>query len=369
MKIITDKNTLLPALIKVSNVVERRHTLPVLANILIKVRDGYMNLVATDLEVEINTRLLVDSDNNMDFTVPAKKITDICKALDDEEKITILVEGDRTILRSGKGRYVLSSLPAGDYPNIDTKIPTQTIKLEIQQLYSLLSKTQFAMAQQDVRYYLNGLLIHVLGNKVRSVATDGHRLAVSETLTNNELEDEFQSILPRKAILELSRLLHSQVDQTRSVELQFSTSHLSIILEDGSFTSKLIDGKYPDYEKVIPTYATHDMLVDIQLLKHALHRASILSNEKYRGVRFEIQPGELTIIAHNPENEESLEQLDIIYDGPKLKIGFNIGYVLDILNVLSSDNVLFSLVDEEKSSVVTGEGDHTSKYVLMPMHL
>ncbi len=367
MKISTNRDEFLPALLQVGSVVEKRQTLPILANILFRVDKGLMTLLATDLEVEVRTSIQVKSDEDLEFTLPARKIMDICKALGDGADINLDVQGDKTVLRSGRGRYTLSTLPAADYPNMEAAVATEKIAIGQQKLKRLLEKTQFAMAQQDVRYYLNGLLLEGRPGKLRAVATDGHRLALCDVETGNEADLDVQAIVPRKAVLELNRLLNTG-DEAPEIELHFSNSHMQVIFPHSSFTTKLIDGRYPDYAKVIPTANTQELQADKGLLKAALTRTAILSNEKFRGVRFKVENGMLHLMAHNPEHEEAEEDMEVDYQGEELTIGFNVSYLLDVLSVLEGDTVHMGLIDATASCVITGDND-SARYVVMPMRI
>jgi DNA polymerase-3 subunit beta len=370
MKITTTKNELLPALLQAGSIIERRQTLPILANILVNVNQEIMTLVATDLELEVKTRIRVEADENMDFTIPARKITEICKALNDGAKITLDVSDDKVVLRSGRGRYTLSTLPAADYPNMEVAVATQQLTIPQGKLKQLLEKTAFAMAQQDVRYYLNGMLFEGIAGKLRTVATDGHRLALCETELQSKTDLDLQAIVPRKAVLELNRLLVSG-KEAPPVELQFSSGFMKVEFPDSSFATKLIDGRYPDYAKVIPTANTQDLLADRNLLKQALTRTAILSNEKFRGVRFKTQAGLLNLTAHNPEHEEAEEELEVDFTGDEMTIGFNVGYLLDVLGVLDDERIRMGLIDPASSCVITSENADgaDARYVVMPMRI
>lgn len=368
MKITTNKDHLLPALLQAGSIVERRQTLPILANILVNVQKGIMTLTATDLELEVKTRLQVESDEDLAFTIPARKITDITKALNDGASITLDVSGDKVIVRSGRGRYTLSTLPAADYPSMEVAAATQHFTISQDKLKHLLEKTAFAMAQQDVRYYLNGMLFEGRSGKLRTVATDGHRLALCDVDLDTNIESDIQAIVPRKAVIELNRLLVSGRDAP-DVELQFSSSFMKVEFPDGSFASKLIDGRYPDYAKVIPTANTQDLIANRDLLRKALTRTAILSNEKFRGVRFKTQPGLLNLMAHNPEHEEAEEELEVDFNGNEMSIGFNVGYLLDVLGALEAENVRMGLIDPSSSCVITAEKSDGAQYVVMPMRI
>lgn len=366
MKISTTRDKLLPPLLQVGNVVERRQTLPILANVLMQVERGSITFVATDLEVELKTRIKATTEENSEFTLPARKFIDICKALPEDAKIDISIEGEKAVIRSGRGRYTLGILPANDYPTIEPASSTQTLRIREGELKTLLEQTQFAMAQQDVRYYLNGLLLEAVPGRIRAVTTDGHRLALSEIAYKEQINSEIQVIVPRKAVLELNRLLaHSDQDIT----LETSNSQIQIHLGSTSFTSKLIDGRYPDYNRVLPSGNTYDLIGDKQQLRHALSRAAILSNEKYRGITFMASNNLLQLKAHNPEQDEAEEELEVVYSGPEINIGFNVGYLIDILGVLEGDSVCVSLIDGNSSSLITSTSSDAAKYVVMPMRI
>ncbi len=366
MKIVTDRDALLKPLQQVSGVVERRQTLPILANILIRTSANELEITATDLEVELQTRASAQSDQEYEFTLPARKLTDICKALPEQAKIEITVEQDKAILRSGRSRFTLGVLPAADYPAIESSVCNQKFQLKQEILKRLIEKTQFAMAQQDVRYYLNGMLLELRDNQIRSVATDGHRLALSESPCELQLGSEVQVILPRKAVLELARLLG---ESEESVAVEICSNHIKLTIGRTLFISKLIDGKFPDYQRVLPEGSDKLVKADRELLKQALQRTSILSNEKYRGLRFIFDNGSLQLQANNPEHEEAEEELQVEYGGPKLVIGFNVGYLIEVLNVMSDEKVHIAMSDPNSSCLISGSESNESRYVIMPMRL
>jgi DNA polymerase-3 subunit beta len=369
MKLTTTKEALLPALLQVGSIVERRQTLPILANLLFRVQQGRLTLVATDLEIEVRTEVSLEASDDGAFTLPARKTIDICKALNDGSRITLEVDGEKAVLRAGRGRYRLSTLPAEDYPNMEVSTATQLLSLPQALLKRLLEKTAFAMAQQDVRYYLNGMFFEGRPGLLRTVATDGHRLALCDAPLEEANDLDIQAIVPRKAILELNRLLESKGDAP-AVELQFSAGFLKVVFSNGSFATKLIDGRYPDYIKVIPGNENmHEMIADREALRHALSRTAILSNEKFRGVRFRVAPGILNLLAHNPEHEEAEEELEVEYNGEALTIGFNVGYLLDVLAALDGEQVRFGLIDPASSCVITSAEADGCQYVVMPMRI
>ena len=366
MKIVTNKETFLTPLQQVGGVVERRQTLPILANILVNAEKGQLTVTATDLEVEMRTRVAVQCEGEMDFTLPARKLIDIVRALPDGADITIDVDGEKAKILSGRSRFTLGTLPAQDYPVIEPTASSHRFTVSEKLLKRLIDKTHFAMAQQDVRYYLNGMLLELDGGKIRSVATDGHRLALSEAECEVGNDVSIQVIIPRKAVLELGRLL---TDEEREVAVDISSNHIRLGFNDTVFTSKLIDGKFPDYQRVIPVGSDKTVVADKETLRQALQRTSILSNEKYRGIRFQFSKGTLELLAHNPEQEEAQEELEIDYDGDDLTIGFNVGYLLEVLNVIDSDRVKMSLSDPNSSCLVEDEKRSDSRYVIMPMRL
>jgi len=366
MKMLIERDLLLKPLLRVGGIVERRQTLPILANILISAEQTGLRITATDLEVELNTLAPAQSDGELEFTLPARKLVDICKALPEGVAIEMEVKGDRAIIRSGRSRFTLGLLPAADFPTIDPTTPNRRVTMKGGVLKRLLERTQFAMAQQDVRYYLNGMLVELRTGMVRVIATDGHRLALSEAAGGELADGDAQVILPRKAVLEIGRLLG---DQEGDIELEISANHLRMKFDGSSFTSKLIDGRFPDYERVIPRDSNKLMKVSREGFRQALARASILSNEKYRGIRFALSTGVLQLQAHNPEQEEAEEELEVGYKGEELVIGFNVGYLLDVLGAIETEYVEVRLRDASSSCLIQGEGESGSRYVVMPMRL
>jgi DNA polymerase-3 subunit beta len=360
------RETLLKPLQMIVGVVERRQTLPILGNVLVRVNGNVVTLAATDLEVELRTSVEVESAKDEEFTLPARKFLDICKALPEGVDINLEVEGDKAVLRAGRGRYSLGILPAQDFPSVEEKPAVEQFAITEDALKGLLERTQFAMAQQDVRYYLNGLLLEVRGGRLRAVATDGHRLAISEVVDDDLLGKDIQVIVPRKAVLELGRLLE-RVTATVSVEI--SPSHIKVVIADTTFISKLIDGRFPDYERVIPRGNADVMVADKEVLRQALVRTAILSNEKYRGIRFKLERDSAELVAHNPEQEEAEERVEVNYEGSEMVVGFNVGYLLDVISVLDTDRVELSLIDANSSCMIRGQGREDSRYVVMPMRL
>ncbi|MCP3672008.1 MAG: DNA polymerase III subunit beta [Gammaproteobacteria bacterium] len=366
MKIVTSREELLKPLTMVGGVVEKRQTLPILANILINADQDRLKITATDLEVELKTEASVTKSEEVDFTLPARKLIDICRALPDSTEISLDIQGEKAVIIAGRSRFTLGVLPAKDYPAIEIEGAIKGIRVQEGVLKNLIDKTQFAMAQQDVRYYLNGLLLEIADGVLRAVATDGHRLAMSEAVEGLEGAEDFQIIIPRKAVLELGRMLN---DSDREIAIEVGSNNVRIIMGDTIFTSKLIDGKFPDYQKVVPVGTDKQVIVDRESMRQALHRTSILSNEKYRGIRFNFAKDNLELLAHNPEQEEAKEELEITYDGEKLVIGFNVGYLIEVLTVISGDNVVLELKDENSSCLIRSQEGDSSRYVVMPMRI
>lgn len=366
MKISANRDDLLKPLQQIVGVVERRQTLPILANVLIGVTGSELSLTATDLEVELRTHAPAEANGETEFTLPARKFLDICKALPEGAAMSLEIEGDKAVLRSGRGRYTLGMLPAQDYPTIEPAAASERFRLPTAVIRRLIEKTQFAMAQQDVRYYLNGLLLEVRPGRVRAVATDGHRLALCDAAFEDQTGMDIQVILPRKAVIELGRLLD---DSEKEAQLEISNSHLRIHLGKTTFTTKLIDGRFPDYERVMPSGESSLMLADKEILKQALARTAILSNEKYRGIRFRLSEGLLHLQAHNPEQDEAEEEISVDYQGPEMTIGFNVSYLLDVLAVLDGDQVQMAVIDSNSSNLLTPKDSNECRYVVMPMRL
>ncbi|WP_043531289.1 DNA polymerase III subunit beta [Litchfieldella xinjiangensis] len=367
MKFSISREALLRPLALVAGVVERRQTLPVLSNVLLDVREEGLSLTGTDLEVELIGRTMPSQvEEQGAATVPARKLMDICKSLPDQSEITFALEEGRAVLRSGRSRFTLSTLPVAEFPNIEDTQGSIELSLPRGTLKHLIDATSFAMAQQDVRYYLNGMLLELRSNLVRTVATDGHRLAVCSRSADIEVEPAQKLIIPRKGVLELVRLLD---DSDEPVSLTLGASHVRAHTGDFTFTSKLVDGKFPDYERVVPRGGDKVFIAERAQLRQVLSRTSILSNEKYRGVRLQLEEGNLQVMANNPEQEEAEENVEIEYTGASLEIGFNVSYLIDVLNVLDEDRVQMTLADPNSSALLEEPGGGDAMYVVMPMRL
>ncbi len=366
MRFSLQREVLLKPLAQVVNVVERRHTLPVLANLLARIEGGQLSLTGTDLEVEMVARVAVEGAQEGELTIPARKLFEIVRALPDGSLVTISQTGDKVAIQAGRSRFTLASLPANDFPSLDEVDASERLHIPEASLKELLERTAFAMAQQDVRFYLNGLLFDLRETSLRCVATDGHRLALCEAPLEAGQGGKRQIIVPRKGVQELQRLLEGG---DRVLELELGKGHIRIKRDDVIFTSKLIDGKFPDYEAVIPIGADREVKVDREVLRAALQRASILSNEKYRGVRVEVAPNLLRISAHNPEQEEAQEEVEADTHVDGLAIGFNVTYLLEALNALRAEAVVLQLRDANSSALVRGADSAHARHVVMPLRL
>ena len=366
MRFSLQREVLLKPLAQVVNVVERRHTLPVLANLLVRVSGGQLALTGTDLEVEMVARTAVEEAQDGEITIPARKLFDIVRALPDGSRVTISQSGDKVTVQAGRSRFSLATLPANDFPSLDEVDATEQVSVPEAALKELLERTAFAMAQQDVRYYLNGLLFDLRDDTLRCVATDGHRLALCETSLGQGHGGKRQIIVPRKGVQELQRLLEGG---DRQIELELGKGHIRVKRDDVTFTSKLIDGKFPDYEAVIPIGADREVRIDREALRAALQRAAILSNEKYRGVRVEVSPGQLKISAHNPEQEEAQEEIEADTKVSDLAIGFNVNYLLEALSALRDEHIIIQLRDANSSALVREASSEKSRHVVMPLRL
>ncbi len=366
MKFVIAREALLKPLNLVAGVVERRHTLPVLANVLLKLDDGQLSLTGTDLEVELVGRVTVDdSDSCGEVTVPARKLFDICKSLPEHSLVDFSSEQQKVVVKSGRSRFTLSTLPASEFPSIEDIASGQSFELLQGDLKRVLDHTMFAMAQQDVRYYLNGMLWEIQDGNFKVVTTDGHRLAMA-TLDNVAHCDDRRIILPRKGVIELVRLLQ---DKEEKIHITIGNSHLRATTADFTFSSKLVDGKFPDYMRVLPRNTDKQVIADREDLRAALARVAILSNETYHGVRMHMEDNVLTIVANNPEQEEAKESVSIEYQFEALEIGFNVSYLLDVMGVVSGDTVKISLADAGSSALVEDNENAEALYVVMPMRL
>ena len=368
MKFSCSREAFLKPLQVVQGVVERRQALPILANVLLRCDEGSLMATATDMELELSVGVSMPDCEAGETTVPARKLLDICRSLPAEAPIEFRLERDRVQLRSGRSRFQLSTLPVKDYPSSDGLSGEARLSLTQGELKQLLELTHFAMAHQDVRYYLNGLLLEMGRRGLRAVATDGHRLAVAEMELEGAAEVDRSIILPRKGVMELMRLL-SGGDEP--VSLSMSSSAVQVELGDTRLTSKLIDGRFPDYERVIPREEQCDkrFSVDRETLRQSLQRVAILSNDKYRAVRVVLGEGTLRLLATNPDQEQAEEEMEVAYDGEPLEIGFNVSYLIDALVNLPSANAHLFMTDSSSSCLIRGDEAGLCEYVVMPMRL
>lgn len=363
----TQRDTLLHPLQSVSGIVERRHTLPILSNVLLEKKGDQLTFLATDIEIQITTSSTVTGgEGDGAVTVGARKLQDILRSLPEAAEISLVLEDKRLQVRAGKSRFNLQTLPAEDFPRMTlTEGDTRQIQITQGTFKQLLAKTQYSMAAQDVRYYLNGLLLMTEGKELRAVATDGHRLAYSSVEISNELP-RHELILPRKTVLELNRLLG---DNEEPLTITMAQNQVRFAFGSVVLVSKLIDGKFPDYERVIPATLKHHLVIDRQVLMQSMTRAAILTNEKFRGVRVVLADNSLKIIASNAEQEEAQEEIEVEYAGEPLDVGFNVGYLLDVMNNVQTSEVQWSFNDSNSSALISVPGNDRFKYVVMPMRI
>ena len=361
------REALIKPLQLVTGVVERRQTLPVLSNVLLVLNSGTLSLTGTDLEVELMGRVGVDqSISDGEVTVPARKLMDICKSLPDDAVLSFNLNDEKLVIKSGRSRFSLSTLPATDFPSVDESEENLEFSISSDLLRTMLGNTSFAMAQQDVRYYLNGLLFEVNNDYLRLVATDGHRLAMHTENMDMDVSEPNQVIVPRKGILELSRLLGEGDENVRVI---IGANHIQAITDNYTFTSKLVDGKFPDYDRVLPRGGDKTLIAQRDVLRQSLTRASILSNEKFKGIRLQLSNDELKIVANNPEQEEAEETISVEFQGDSVEIGFNVVYLIDVLTVLETETVQIIVSDPNSSALMQASDDASAIYVVMPMRL
>jgi len=366
MQIKINREILLKPLTSVSSIVERRHTLPILSNLLLEAKNNNIQLTATDLEMQISLNIESKFSGELSTTISAKKLLDICRSLPEGVDIDMISNDSRITVKTGKSRFNLQTLPAADYP-VMTKAAGNSTNIQINQiaLKKLLKQVEFAMAQQDIRYYLNGLLLEVNENKLNVVGTDGHRLSFTSTTLNQSYEKS-DVIIPRKTVIELIKLLN---DSDEEVLIEINAGQVNFTFSDIRLISKVIDGKFPDYNRVIPVGHQNTFNVNRIGVLTAMQRASILSNEKYRGIRMVLSNNNLKLISTNTEQEEAEEELEIDYAKDALDIGFNVTYLIDVLNNVSDETINFSFADANSSCLITVPNDENYKYVVMPMRI
>ncbi len=366
MKVKIQRERLLKPLGYVANVVEKRQTLPILGNVYLKLAGGSLTVIGTDLETEVMSRIDQVTGEDGECTVTARKFYDICRTLREDAELELASTEGKTTIKSGRSRFTLQSLSAVEFPRVDVAQWDTSLELAQNALHGLLERTAFAMAQQDVRYYLNGLLLEAEGDRIRAVATDGHRLAKTEAKLAKPVTVKQQVIVPRKAIMELIRFL-GEGDEAVTVEI--NPNHIRIRTGAVVFTSKLIDGRFPDYDKVIPAALDTHIKVVRSDFHEILARTAILTNEKFRGVRITLTDGKMTVSAHNPDQEEATDEMPVDYSGEALEIGFNVSYLMDALKALGSEEVDFGAQDPSSSCTLITPGDPKTLYLVMPMRL
>ena len=360
------RDILLKPLQTIAGIVEKRHTLPILSNVLIELQADRLKLTATDLEIEIQSQSLGQFEHaEAAFTVSAKKCIDILRAMPDGKPVNIELETGKATVKSGRSRFTLQTLPAQDFPKLQVGALDASLRLPQKQLKNLLAQVSYAMAQQDIRYYLNGLLFMLDGQELKVVATDGHRLAYSALTLENEFARR-EVILPRKTVLELTKLLRETDDE---VLIEFGHNQVRFTIDETVMTSKVIDGKFPDYQRVIPQNNDKILLMNRAVLQQALQRAAILANEKFRGVSLTLAANELKIACNNAEQEEAEDVLEIDYQGSTITIGFNIAYLLDVLNNADCETISCAFGDGNSSALFTLPEDQHFKYIVMPMRI
>jgi DNA polymerase-3 subunit beta len=362
---------LLNALQAVSGIVERRHTLPILANVLLRKTGSAVEFTTSDLEIQVRTSAEFDGDaGSFATTVGARKLIDILRALPAEQNVTLLSSQNKLTLQGGKSRFTLQTLPADDFPLVQEaadfgpvfSVPQKTLK-------RLINQVHFAMAVHDIRYYLNGILFVAEGRELTLVATDGHRLALAQATLDVEIPKQ-EVILPRKTVLELQRLLRDEKDGDEGpIEMRFAGNQAKFSFSGMEFVTKLVEGKFPDYNRVIPKHHKNHVTLGRAPLLSSLQRAAILTSEKFKGVRVNIEPGLLRIASSNAEQEEAKEELEVDYDGDAIEIGFNVTYLMDALANMSQDMVKIELQDTNSSALITVPEQAGFKYVVMPMRI
>lgn len=366
MHIQSRRNDLLQALQTVIGVVDRRQSLPILANVLLEAQEDRLLVTATDLELQLQCEAGIQNLQPGRLTAPARKLFDIVRSLPEGAEISLEESAKRLIVKSGKSRFTLTTMPAEEFPSFASLAEAQTIGLPAKDLRNLLQRTQFAMAQQDVRYYLNGMLLEIDAERVRAVATDGHRLALGQLDLPTGAEKAVQLILPRKAVLELQKLLDGG---SETASLLIASNQVEARLDGVRLCSKVIEGRFPDYERVIPDQPERIAKGDCERVRAALSRVAILSNEKFRGVRLQFEQGRLRVISQNPEQEEAEDEVEISFDGEPLEIGFNVSYLLDAIGVISTEQFVLQLRGPDGSGLIRDDGASENRYVVMPMRL
>ena len=346
-------------------VVEKRQTLPILSNVLFEVDESTLKLTATDLESEISTISTISNfKSGGRTTAPAKKLSELCRLFKDDSEIHFYLDGDNLKIDTDSGKYNLSTLPSDDFPIFEKEEGGNVVNISAQNLKAIITKTSFAMGNQDWRHYLNGLYLSVEDTLITSVATDAHRLALANAALNEGISENITGIVPRKSINEIGKIVS---EYSENILLQLSANSINVSVSGTSFASKLIEGKFPDYEQVIPSGESSTLTIDKKTLSESLSRVSVLSSEKFRGVRIVTSKDSINISANNPEKEQAEESIICSYSGEDIDIAFNVNYIQEILSSIDSENVEIHFFGSDKSCLITNPGSDSFKYVVMPL--
>lgn len=373
MNIKISRQQLLPALISTSSVVEKRQTLPILSNLLLRQKEGVLSITGSNLEVEVNKVISGVGNDTVEVTLAANKLVEICRALPAGSTINIKIDQGKAILTSSKSRFTLKTLPANEFPELQAIEYQERFTLPVLALKGILELTSFSMAAQDVRYYLNGILLEVENNRLIAVATDGHRLSKSEAvLDNNQTPDKHQIIIPRKAIQEIQRLLNALSDggaEKESVKLELNNKHLKLSAVDTVITSTLINGQFPEYETILSADLDKSIEIDRKQFLESLTRIAVLTNDRLHGVRLNFHDNLLKVSTNNPEQEEAEDELPCVYEGEEITTSFNVNYIIEALKVINSEQVIVNIKDKDSVCLLEKPGDALSAWLVMPMRL
>jgi DNA polymerase-3 subunit beta len=367
MNIKIDRATLLPALILVSSVVEKRQTLPILANLYVSHEDGNIHLIGTDLEVEMSVKILGATGDNGSFTVSSRKILDITRMLPENSIISFKRDGDNVIVSSGRSRYTLKTLESGDFPRIEADNWEERFKIKQLDLKTLLDKTSFAMAVQDVRYYLNGVLFELEKDRLRAIATDGHRLAQTDVDIALDINSARQLIVPRKAVTEINRFLDGNSED--DIVIEISKNHMKLSKKDTVLITKLIDGKFPEFKGVLETELGIVIKPNRSEFIDTMNRAAVLTTDRFKGVKISLEPGIMRITANNPEQEEAIEELEVDYSGEAIETGYNISYLIEAAKVVTTESIELHLQGNDGICIVKQPEEPRSTWLVMPMRI
>lgn len=366
-----NRETLLKPLQLVTSVVDKKHSMPILGNVLLTLNNGMLDIVATDLETKLSATLSLAEKNDSTVqavTVPARKFLDIIRSLPENQPLTFSYnsESHRCTVQSGRSRFVLSTMSAEEYPEFLTEKTNVRLALHAQQMKQLFDSVSFSMALQDVRYFLNGMLLVIEKGTLRSVATDGHRLSTAQIQVDLPQETSFRAIVPRKCVYEITKML---TNPDASIEFAWGGNFIQVTSEELQLCSRLLEGKFPNYQNVIPLERAYTLKIDRNTLKQALQRASVLFSEKFHGVRFLCQTNNLRLQASNTEREEAYEEIEVDYQGPEMEIGFNLKYLVDVVNAIEEHTINIQLKDPNASALIQSHKPLTASYVIMPMKL